>query len=90
MKTHSALRPAAAGRLTAIGGGRRRNCSGRGVPRLEGARPLICGQHTLGARPQNILVRASKGMTCPNLREIGSGRGRGFSLVVFPTPLLLV
>jgi len=41
-------------------------------------------------RPQNIPIQASKGLTCPNLREIGSGRGRGFSLVVFPTPLLLV
>jgi len=45
---------------------------------------------TPSGRPQNIPIRASKGMTCPNLREIGSGRGRGFSLVVFPTPLLLV
>jgi len=41
-------------------------------------------------RPQDIPIRASKVMTCPNLREIGSGRGRGFSLVVFPNPLLLV
>ena len=41
-------------------------------------------------RPQSIPIRASKGMTCPNLGEIGSGRGRGFSLVVFPNPLLLV
>jgi len=30
------------------------------------------------------------GMIFPDLREIGHGRGRGFSLVVFPTPLLLV
>jgi len=27
-------------------------CSGRGVPRLEGARPLSCGQHTPGAGPK--------------------------------------
>jgi len=40
--------------------------------------------------PQNIPIRASKGVTCPSLKEIGSGRGRGISLVVFPTPLLLV
>jgi len=40
--------------------------------------------------PQNIPIRASKGMTCPNHREIGSGRWWGFSLVVFPTPLLHV
>jgi len=46
--------------------------------------------NTPSGRPQIIPIRASKGMTCPNLREIGSGRGRGFSLVVFPTPLLLV
>jgi len=41
-------------------------------------------------RPQKIPILASRGMTCPNLREIGSGRGWGFSLVVFPTALLLV
>ena len=39
---------------------------------------------------QNIPIRASKGMICPDLGEIGFGRGRGFSPVVFPTPLLLV
>ena len=27
-------------------------CSGRGVPRLEGARPLSCGQHTPGGGPK--------------------------------------
>ena len=66
------------------------HCGGRGVPRLEGARLLSCGQHTPRGHPQNIPIRASKGMTRPNLREIGSARGRGSSLVVFPTPLLLV
>jgi len=55
----------------------------------RGAAPQLWTAHPRG-RPQNIPIRASKGMTCPNLREIGSGRGRGFSLVVFPTPLLLV
>jgi len=28
-------------------------------------------------------------MICPDLGEIGLGRGRGFSPVVFPAPLLL-
>ena len=55
----------------------------------KGAAPQLWTAHPRG-HPQNIPIRASKGMTCPNLREIGSGRGRGFSLVVFPTPLLLV
>jgi len=55
----------------------------------RGAAPQLWTAHPR-AHPQNIPIRASKGMTCPNLREIGSGRGRGFSLVVFPTPLLLV
>jgi len=27
-------------------------CGGRGVPRLEGARPLSCGQHTPGGGPK--------------------------------------
>ena len=27
-------------------------CGGRGVPRLEGARPLSCGQHTPGGTPK--------------------------------------
>ena len=48
-----------------------------GVPRLGGAWPLGRGQHTPGP-PQNIPIRASAGMTCPNLRKIGSGGGRGF------------
>jgi len=55
----------------------------------RGVAPQLWTAHPRG-HPQNIPIRASKGMTCPNLREIGSGRGRGFSLVVFPTPLLLV
>jgi len=55
----------------------------------RGAAPQLCTAHPRG-HPQNIPIRAGKGMTCPNLREIGSGRGWGFSLVVFPTPLLLV
>jgi len=38
----------------------------------------------------NTPIRASKGMTCRDLEEIGFGRGRGFSPVVFPTPLRLV
>jgi len=56
---------------------------GRGVaPQLWTAYPRGPSQH--------IPIRASKGMTCPDLREIGFGRGRGFSLVVFPTPLLII
>jgi len=55
----------------------------------RGAAPQLWTAHPRG-HPQNIPIRASKGMTCSNLREIGPGRGRGFSLVVFPTPLLLV
>jgi len=56
---------------------------GRGVaPRLWTAHPR---------RPsQNIPIRASKGMTCPDLGEIGFGRGRGCSPAVFPAPLLHV
>ena len=68
---------------------RRLHCSGRGSHGWKGRGPSAVDSAPLG-RPQNIPIRASKGMTCPNLREIGSGRGRGFSLVVFPTPLLLV
>jgi len=64
-------------------------CSGRGSHGWKGRGPSA-GDSTPSGRFQNIPIRASKGMTCPNLREIGSGRGRGFSLVVFPTPLLLV
>jgi len=67
------------GGCVAVGG----SAVGRGVA------PQPWTAHPRG-HPQNISIRASKGMTCPNLREIGSGRGRGFSLVVFPTPLLLV
>jgi len=48
-----------------------------GVPRLERARPLGCGEHTPGP-PQNIPIRASAGKTCPDLREIGSGGGGDF------------
>ena len=67
------------GACVAVGGSAR----GRGVaPQLGAAHPR--------GPPQNIPIRASKGMTCPNLREIGSGRGRGFSPVDFPTTLLLV
>jgi len=78
--------------VPAAGGHARRcaHCSGRGVPRLAGgAAPQMWTAHPRG-HPQNIPIRACKGMTCPNLRQIGSGRGRGFSLVVFPAPLLLV
>jgi len=64
-------------------------CSGRGSHGWKG-RGLSAVGSTPPGRPQNVPIRASKGMTCPNLREIGSGRGRGSSLVVFPTPLLLV
>ena len=63
----------------AVGGFR--GWKGRGPSAVDSTPP---------GRPQTIPIRASKGMTCPNLREIGSGRGRGFSLGVFPTPLLLV
>jgi len=65
------------------------HCSGRGSHGWKGRGPSAVDSIPSG-RPQNIPIRASKGMTCPNLREIGSVRGRGFSLVVFPTPLLLV
>jgi len=65
--------------LVAVGG----SAAGRGVaPQLRAAHPR--------GPPQNIPIRASKGMTCPNLRDIGSGQGRGFSPVMVPTPLLLV
>jgi len=50
------------------------NCGGREAPRLEGAWPFGCGLHT--PRPQqDIPIRASPGMTCPDLKEIGSGGG---------------
>jgi len=64
-------------------------CGGRGFCGWKGRGPSAVNSTPPGG-PQNIPIRASKGITCPNLREIGSGRGRGFSLVVFPTPLLLV
>ena len=51
--------------------------------------PQLCTAHPRGPS-QNIPIRASKGMTCPDLGEIGFGRGRAFSQVVFPAPLLLV
>jgi len=48
----------------------------------------LCTAHP--RRPsQNIPIRASNEKICPDLGEIGFGRGRGFSPVVFPTPLLL-
>jgi len=77
------------GRHHACGSQQHHECSGRGSHGWKGRGPSAVDS-TPSGRPQNIPIRASKGMTCPNLREIGSGRGRGFSLVVFPTPLLLV
>jgi len=60
-----------------------------GPPIGRGAAPQLWTAHP--RRPsQNIPIWANKGMTCPDLGEIGFGRGRGFSPVVFPTPLLLV
>jgi len=59
------------------------NLIGRGVA------PQLWTAHPRGS-PQNILIRASTGMTRPNLLEVGSGRGWDFSPVGFPTPLLLV
>jgi len=67
------------GRAVAVGG----LTVGRGVA------PQLCTAHPRGPS-QHIPIRASKGMICPDLGEIGFGRGRGFSPVVFPTPLLLV
>jgi len=55
----------------------------------RGVAPQLWTAHTRGQSP-NIPIRASKGMICPDLGEIGFGRGRGFSPVVFPVPLLLV
>ena len=60
-----------------------------GVPSWKGRGPSAWTAHPRGPS-QNIPIRASKGMTCPDLGEIGFGRGRGFSQVVFPAPLLLV
>jgi len=66
-----------------------RRCGGRGFPVGRGVAPQLWPAHPW--RPsQNITIRASKGMTCPDLGEIGFGRRRGFSPVVFPAPLLLV
>ena len=63
--------------------------SGRGSHGWKGRGPSAVDS-TPSGRPQNIPIRASKKMTCPNLRELGAGQGRGVSLVVFRTPLLLV
>jgi len=65
------------------------NCGGRGTPVGRVVAPQLWTAHPRGP-PQNIPIRARKGMTCPDLGEIGFGRGRGFSQVVFPAPLLLV
>ena len=64
-------------------------CGGRGSPVGRSVAPQLWPAH-LRRPSQNITIRASKGMTCPDLGEIGFGRGRGFSQVVFPAPLLLV
>ena len=64
-------------------------CGGRGSPVGRGVAPQLWTAHPRGPS-QNIPIRASKGMICPDLGEIGFGRGRGFSQVVFPAPLLLV
>jgi len=55
----------------------------------RGLAPQLCTAHPRGPS-QNISIGASKGMICPDLGEIGFGRGRGFSPVAFPTPLLFV
>jgi len=55
----------------------------------RGVAPQLWTAHPRGPS-QNIPIQASKGMICPDLGEIGFGRGRGFSPVVFPAPLLLV
>jgi len=55
----------------------------------RGVAPQLCTAHPRGPSP-NIPIQASKGMICPDLGEIGFGRERGFSPVVFPTLLLLV
>jgi len=55
----------------------------------RGVAPQLCTAHPRGP-PQDIPIRASTGMNCPDLGEIGFGRGGGFSSVVFPPPLLLV
>jgi len=55
----------------------------------RGVAPQLWTAHPRGPS-QNIPIRASKGMTCPDLGEVGFGRGRAFSPVVFPAPLLLI
>jgi len=61
----------------------------RGSAVGRGVAPQLWTAHPRGPS-QNIPIRASKGFICPDLGEIGFGRGRGFSPVVFPTRLLLV
>jgi len=53
------------------------DCGGRGFRGWKGRGPSAVDSTPRG-HPQIIPIRASAGMTCPNLREIGSGRGRGF------------
>jgi len=61
-----------------------------GGPTVEmGVAPQLWTAHPRGPS-RNIPIRASKGMACPDLEEIGFGRGRGFSPKVFPAPLQLV
>ena len=67
------------GCIVAVGG----PTVGRGVV------PLLWTAHPR-APSQNIRIQASTGMTCPDLWEIGFGRGRNFSPVDSPAPLLLV
>ena len=70
------------------GAGGELQCGGRGSPSRKGLGPSAVDSTPPGAVPKNIPIRASKGMTCPDLGEIGFGRGRGFSPVVFPAPYL--
>jgi len=58
-------------------------CSGRGVPRLDGARPLSCGQHTPGAAPKY----PDPGQQGNDLSEFQGDRiwsGAGFFPLRFP------
>ena len=55
----------------------------------RGVAPQLCTAHPREPS-QNISIRDSKGMICPDLGEIGFGPGQGFAPVVFPIPLLLV
>jgi len=55
----------------------------------RGLAPQLWTAHPLGLS-HNIPIRASKGMACLDLGEIGFGLGWGFFPVVFPTPLLLL